>query len=172
MTTPAKQAIEAELDAARAEFHALLQSFGEQDLGRQSKNLRWTNGEVLFHAAFAFMLLPWLIGIVRVSRRLPARYSGAFAKALNFSTPAFNLVNWLGPRIGGRVFNGPRLSGLYDRTHRRILRRLRRLSEEELRSGMPYPSRWDPLFDDYMTIEQLVAYPIAHFRFHVGQLSR
>jgi hypothetical protein len=52
------------------------------------------------------------------------------------------------------------------------LRKLARLHEDDLQAGMSYPYRWDPLFDEYMTIERLFAYPIAHFRFHVDQLAR
>ncbi len=167
-----KEAIKAELMTARDEFHALVRSFSEQDLRRQSLNPGWTNGEILFHMTLGFLLLPALVTIAQLWSRAPARYSRAFAGLLNWSTPAFNVVNAIGPRGGGRVLSGGRLERLYDRQHRAILRKLTRLREEELQSGMPYPSRWDPLFEDYMTVEQLFAFPIAHFRFHAGQLAR
>jgi hypothetical protein len=104
--------------------------------------------------------------------RVPTRYARAFANLLNWSTPAFNVINAIGPRLASRVFYGQRLERLYDRQHRAILRKLERLGEDKLHSGMPYPSRWDPLFEDYMTVEKLLAYPIQHFRFHLGQLAR
>jgi hypothetical protein len=118
------------------------------------------------------LLLPALVTNVWFWSRTPARCSTAFARLLDWSTPAFNVVNAIGPRAAARVFYGRRLERLYDRQHRAILRKLTRLRETELQSGMPYPSRWDSLFDDYMTVENVFTYPIAHFRFHVGQLTR
>jgi hypothetical protein len=167
-----KQAVRKELEAARMEFHALAGSFSVGELRRQSLNPGWTNQEIMFHMTLGFLLLPTLIRIVGLWSRAPAQCSRAFADALNWSTPAFNAVNVIGPRIASHVFYGTRLERLYDRQHRAILRRLRRLGADEMQAGMPYPSRWDPLFADYMTVEKLLAYPIEHFRFHAGQLAR
>ncbi len=172
MQTDNKRAIAAVLRANRAEFHALLDSMSAADRRRESLNPGWTNQEVLFHMTFAFMLIPALLWIVRGFGLLPDRYSKAFANLLNAATPAFNVVNAAGARIGCRVVSTARLARLYDRSHRAILKRLSRLSDEDLKSGMYYPARWDALFADFMTIEQILDYPVTHFRFHAGQLAR
>ena len=44
-----QQVMADELAAARAEFHALLDSLSEEDFRRQSLNPGWTNGEILAH---------------------------------------------------------------------------------------------------------------------------
>ncbi|HSE47146.1 MAG TPA: DinB family protein [Gemmatimonadales bacterium] len=172
MESDQKRAIKAELEAARQEFHAVAASFSPRDWNRQSLNPGWTNREILFHMTLGFLLLPVLVTMVGLWAYLPTRYGKAFANMLNWSTPAFNVVNGIGPRLASRVFYGPRLERLYDRRHRAILRKLARVEEHRLQTRMPYPSRWDPLFEDYMTIEKLFAYPIRHFRFHLGQLAR
>lgn len=35
---------------------------------------------------------------------------------------------------------------------------------------MCYSTYWNALFSDYMTLEKLLCYPIAHMRSHAGQL--
>jgi hypothetical protein len=37
---------------------------------------------------------------------------------------------------------------------------------------MYYPTRWDALFGDFMTLEETIAMPITHLRFHRHQISR
>jgi hypothetical protein len=84
----------------------------------------------------------------------------------------FNWVNGLVPRAGGRIFSRERLRRTFDRIYAALIKLLGSIKEDELDSGMYYPDKWDPLFDEYMTLEKLFYYPIRHFEFHVGQLSR
>jgi hypothetical protein len=165
-------AIAEALKANRADFHALVESMSAEDIERPSLNPGWTNREVLFHATFGFVLVPTLFWLIRGFDRLPRSYSRTLANVLNFSTPVFNVVNAAGARIGGRLISPAHLERLYDWAHPQILRRLSRLGESELQSGMYYPSRWDGLFHDYMTLDQLLTYPLDHYRFHLSQLSR
>ncbi|HEX9681403.1 MAG TPA: DinB family protein, partial [Anaerolineales bacterium] len=58
--------IESELASARASFHALLDSLSDEGWARRSRNPGWTNGEIVFHIAFAFMLLRSLVPMVRI----------------------------------------------------------------------------------------------------------
>lgn len=44
------------LETARATFHTLLESLTEGDFKKQSHNPGWTNGEILAHMTFGFML--------------------------------------------------------------------------------------------------------------------
>lgn len=166
-----KEAIRAELEATRAAFHALSHSLSAADRRQQSRNAAWTNGEVLFHITFAFMLLPSLLWLVRLFGRLPRQWSKPFAALLNLSTPIFNRVNAIGPHLGGRLFRGGRLDRRYDWIHARILRLLDAIPDEEMQRGMYYPDRWDSLFHRYMTLADLFLYPTTHFRFHRDQLE-
>ncbi len=172
MQSERKATVVGALKANRAEFHALLESMSADQLRAPSLNPGWTNREVLFHATLAFLLLPTLFWLLSLFTRLPRRYSRAFANGLNFATPVFNPVNAMGARIGGHLISPARLELLYGWAQRRTLRRLAKLSDADLMAGMYYPSRWDALFTEYMTLEQLLAYPIEHYHFHVGQLTR
>jgi hypothetical protein len=167
-----KGAIKAELAQSRSEFHALLVSLSEKDLERRSKNEGWTNGAILFHMMFAFILIMPLVKIMRLFNQLPKQYSKKFANILNFSTVPFNWINGLAPRMGGRIFTRKRFGVWFDKVYASLMKILDSVNENEWESGMYYPDKWDPLFDEYMTLEKQFYYPIRHLEFHVGQLSR
>ncbi len=166
-----KDAIRDELEATRTAFHALSDSLSEADRQRRSTNAAWTNGEVLFHITFAFMLLPKLMWLIRFFGRLPKQWSKPFAMLLNFSTPVFNWINGLAPHGGARLYHGQRLDRKYDREHAHILHLLNTLPDAELQRGMYYPDKWDGLFRPYMTLADLFVYPTIHFRFHRDQIA-
>ena len=58
-----------------------------------------------------------------------------------------------------------------DRVIASLRRRLARESDDALRCGMHFPTRWDPFFKDYMTLEAVYWYPGQHFDFHAHQLT-
>ena len=166
-----RERIRAELEDARAQFHAVLDSLTEADWRAPSRNPAWNNGQLLFHMAFGFVLIPPLFGMIRFWSRRSRRSSRAFASVLDFSTPVFNWVNALGPKGGGRVYDRRRLGRKFDRVHAKILRRLDSVRDNEWGAGMYYPRRWDPTFGEFMTYEALFRYPVAHFRHHLRHLS-
>ena len=167
-----KRAIRSELESARSQFHALLNSLSADDVQRQSMNPGWTNREILFHMAFAFMLIPRLIFIVRLFGKLPDHYSRWFANLLNNSTGFFNWINAFGARGGGKISTRKGLGQKFDNTLNSILEVLDSIPDEEMKLGMHYPSKWDQLFSEYMTLEEIFYYPIRHFRFHIKQIAR
>lgn len=73
-----KKVIRMELDAAHSAFHALLDSLSEEDLQEKSLNPSWTNGEVLAHVTFGFIILNVLLPMARIWRRLPKNLSKPF----------------------------------------------------------------------------------------------
>ncbi len=163
--------IESELASARASFHSLLDSLSDEDWARRSHNPGWTNGEIVFHMAFAFMLLQGLVPMVRIWGRLPKACSKAFAGSLNAATALFNWVNGLGPRGGARLYNRDRIGRKYDSVHASLLRTLAGVKQDEWGRGMYYPDRWDGLFEEYMTLEKVFRYPTVHLRFHLKQIN-
>jgi hypothetical protein len=60
----------------------------------------------------------------------------------------------------------------FDRAHAAVLASLDAIGDDAWGRGMHYPTRWDGLFDDYMTLEKLFRYPTAHFAFHRAQIRR
>jgi hypothetical protein len=118
-----------------------------------------------------YLLIPFLVPILRLFARLPARCSMLFARALDACTGLFNLVNGLGPRFAARVFKRERLLAQFERQHASIMKMVASTRDQDWELGMEYPSRWEPLFGHYMTLEDVFRYPTIHFAFHVDQLA-
>lgn len=165
------QTITSELLAAQAQFHAVLDSLSDRDWRQRSCNPGWTNGDVLFHMALGFFLLPVLLPLIRLAGRLPQGATRPFAALLNQATGPFNWINGRAPRLGSRLFRRRSLATVYDWVIRRTLRIVCQLRPDEWQRGMWYPSRWDLLFRDYMTMDDLLRYPIVHMQFHIDQLA-
>lgn len=170
VTGSPREALRAELETSRSEFQELLASIGERDWRVRSLNRGWTNGELLFHIALGFFLMTPLVIVMNIFAILPRRCSRAFAALLNLTTPLFNWINGLGPRIGARILNARRLSRTFDRVHRSTLRRLDSIGTAAWSRGMHYPRRWDPRFQDFMTMEDVFHYPTIHFHHHRAQI--
>jgi hypothetical protein len=56
-----------------------------------------------------------------------------------------------------------------DRVIASLQRKLARESDDSLRRGMHFPTRGDPFFKDYMTVEDVYRYPGKHSDFHKRQ---
>jgi hypothetical protein len=167
-----KEDILSQLHAARTAFHALLDSLSEQDFHKQSLNPGWTNGEILAHITFGFIIINVLLPMARLWGRLPKDSSKWFAWLLNASTGPFNWVNAIGARGQGRVFTRTRVGKIYDRAHVALLKKINSVRDNEWTRGMYYPTKWDANFDEFMTLEKLFQYPVVHFDFHAKQISR
>ena len=167
-----KEEIRAELEAARAKFHKALASLSEQDFQRQSLNAGWTNGEILAHMTFGFIIINVLLPMARLWGRLPKGSSKWFAWLLNAFTGPFNWINALGARGQGRFFTRNRVGKIYDRTYFSLLKKINSIKDDEWERGMYYPTKWDSNFSEFMTLEKLFHYPVIHFHFHLEQIAR
>jgi hypothetical protein len=166
-----RQAIHQELEQARTTFHRLLDEATDVDLRRGTDGTRWTNGQLLFHMLFGYILIPPLLALIRVFGRLPPGASRVFARLLNAGTRPFDVVNYLGPVGGARVLGRRRMAAVFDRVIAWLHRRLDAEREADLALAMHYPTRWDPFFQDVMTVADLYRYPTQHFDFHRRQLT-
>jgi hypothetical protein len=171
MKTKREEILE-QLNAARATFHQLLNSLSEQDFHKQSLNAGWTNGEILAHITFGFMIVNVLLPMARLWGKLPRVSSRPFAWLLNVVTGPFNWFNALGARGQGKVFTRKRIGKIYDRSYFSLVKKINSIKEEEWERGMYYPTKWDPNFHEFMTLEKLFHYPVAHFNFHLAQIAR
>ena len=167
-----KESILEELEATHASFHCLLASLSDQEFQRQSLNQGWTNGEILAHMTFGFMIVNILLPLARLWGRLPRWSSRWFAWLLNALTGPFNWFNALGARGQGKVFTPERAARIFDRVHLSLLKKVNSIHDQEWERGMYYPTRWDDNFDEFMTLEKLFHYPVKHFNFHLRQISR
>ena len=164
-----KDAIRRELETARSEFHALLDSLSDEGWERQSLNPAWTNGHLLFHITLGFGLIPSLLPLIRLFGRLPLGYSRPFASLLNWFTPLFNRVNAIAPLVGVRIYSRESLGKKFDSVLDAIVKRLDLTVDEEWESGMYAPVKWEPRFAEYMKIEDFFRYPVVHFQHHKTQ---
>lgn len=167
----ARSQVRAELEESRCEFHAALAALPDEAWAQPSANSAWTNGQLLFHITFAFILVTPLFRIMRLFAWLPPIVSRVFAGALDISTALFNRINALGPRVGARIYDRETVAQRYDRAQMSIVKSLEHLQATAWQLGMYYPRRWDPRFKEYMRIEDLVRYPIHHQRHHLDQLN-
>ena len=101
--------IRAELEQARATFHALVQSAGEEELGQQSNGTRWTNQQLLFHIMFGHMLVRSLLILVKCFSRLPLSFSRVLARFLDVLAGPLKLVNYWGSCAGSRLYRDERM---------------------------------------------------------------
>ncbi len=168
----AARLIRADLDATRASVRSLLDSFSKEDWSRQSLNPGWTNGEVMAHMVFGFVVVVILLPLTRLWGRLPKDSSRSFARMLNRFAGPFNRVNAFGARMQGRMFAPDRVRAVYDRAEGWLLKKAASIGDAEWERGMYYPTRWDSNFSEFMTVEKLFRYPVSHFNFHLGQIAR
>ena len=162
----------AQLANARESFYALLDSLSEKDFQMPSHNTGWTNGEIIAHMTFGFVILNVLLPMARLWGKLSKSSSKWFAGLLNALTGPFNWVNALGARGQGKVFTHKRIRNIYDRAHFSLVRKVDSIKEDEWERGMYYPTKWDKDFDEFMTLEKLFHYPVRHFNFHLKQIAR
>ena len=160
-----------EMVQASQAFHLLLDSATVAELSRPSNGTRWTNGQLLFHMLFGYMIVLRLIVLVRIFGRLPDSFSRVFAGVLQASTRPFHLINYLGSAVGPRILGYAAMGRRFDRVVAKLLQRLEGESDSDLTQGMYYPTSWDPYFKPYMTLADVYRYPTQHFEHHRRQLT-
>ena len=84
---------------------------------------------------------------------------------------AFDVINYYGSCAAALVYNHRRMGAKMDRVIAALQRKLAREPEGAFYRGMQFPTRWDPFFKDYMTLEDVYRYPGQHFDFHKHQLA-
>jgi hypothetical protein len=166
-----RAALAADLERARVDFHHLLDVAADDDWGKPTLETRWTNEQLLFHMVFGYMIVQRLLILVRVFGRLPDPVSRGFAGILNAATPQFDVVNFYGSCMAARVYNRNRMGAKLDLVIDSLQRPLVREHDSAFRSGMHYPTRWDPYFRDYMTLADIYHYPGEHYDHHRRQLT-
>ncbi|MEO7351302.1 MAG: DinB family protein [Marmoricola sp.] len=166
-----RQRIHADLERVRADLHLLVAGAATPELRRRTDGSRWTNGQMLWHMAFGFLIVRRLLPLVRLFGHLPAPFSRTFAAVLNAGTRPFHHINYLGSVGGALVFHGPRLTRQLDHTIDLLHRLLDAESESALGRRMYFPVGWDPFFHDTMTLAEVYAYGSQHYDFHRAQLT-
>jgi len=76
-------------------FHRLLDSATVAELSRPSNGTKWTNGQLLFHMLFGYLIVVRLLVLVRIFGRLPDGVSRVFrgrARGLGQDFPCHQLL--------------------------------------------------------------------------------
>jgi hypothetical protein len=163
--------IAADLVACRADLHELLAGATAERLGARSEGTAWTNEQLLFHMVFGFLVVRRLLPLVRFMSARPASVRRAFAGVLDAGRRPFHFVNYAGSCGGAMVFDHARMGWLHDRTIDHLVRSLQQEPEERLGRGMAFPTSWDPYFTSFMSLAEVYAYPVLHYRHHRAQLT-
>ena len=166
-----REVVRDEMEQARETFHRLLDSATVAELSRPSNGTKWTNGQLLFHMLFGYLIVVRLLVLVRIFGRLPNSVSRVFASALESSTRPFHVINYLGSVAGPRLLGYAGMGRRLDRVVAKLLHHLDGESDSELSRGMHYPTSWDPYFKAYMTLADVYRYPTQHFEHHRRQLT-
>ncbi|MDX8142097.1 DinB family protein [Lentzea sp. BCCO 10_0061] len=164
-------AVHDDFDRVAAAFRVLLDGATDDELRRRSSGTRWSNRQLLFHMLLVFLIMRALLALARIVAWLPDWFGRGWAKLLNAATKPFDAVNFVGSWVGGGVMPRKAMVVLCDHTVAAMHRRLDHESESGLAKGMPYPTRWDPFFREFMTVADLYRLPVQHFDFHRDQLS-
>ncbi|NIK59860.1 DinB family protein [Kribbella shirazensis] len=166
-----RQSVHDELERARADFRQLVESADEEGLRRPSNGTRWNNRQLLFHMLLGYLIIRALLRLVRIFGRLPKGASRAYARLLNAGTRPFDQVNFLGSYAAGHTVSPERMVIMFDHVISKLHQRLDAESDTDLARGMHYPTRWDPFFNDYMTLADVYHFSTQHYDFHRRQLT-
>ncbi|WP_020501430.1 MULTISPECIES: DinB family protein [Pseudonocardiaceae] len=166
-----KQAVHDDMERARVSFHRLLNAATDADLRKPSNGTRWNNRQLLFHMLLGYLIIRALVTLAKVFDRRPSGAGRGFARALNAATTPFDLVNYAGSYLGGTALTRKQMASRFDRVIAALHRRLDAETEADLVRGMHYPTRWDPFFQEFMTLANIYRFPTQHFDFHMRQLT-
>jgi len=168
-----RASIHQNMERARASFHQLLDEAADGDLGRGSNGTRWTNEQLHFHMLFGYLIVRALLPLVRVFGRLPDNCRQ------NLRLPPQRCQQTIRHRQLPRIMH--RRNDIQPKTNGHQTRPRHRLSapqpsldaetEERLRRAMAFPARWDPYFEDTMTLADVYQYATQHFDHHRQQLT-
>jgi DinB superfamily len=169
--SPSREAVRAELERARQQFHELLDPSTPERLARPSNGTRWTNGQLLFHMLFGYLITRNLRVVVMVVARLPLPAQRGFAGLLNAATGPFHQINYWGSCWGYRLVTARRMGRWCDRVIGSLQHHLATDSDDALARSMAFPVRWDPYFTNRMSLADVYHYATLHFDHHRRQLT-
>jgi len=152
-----------DLEAARRDFHHLLDSVPEVFYHHPSSNPAWTIGDVLYHITLGPPALRFEIWMVIHANRL-------FQLALNeFTAKVFNRVNAIFARHPKRITRQSLLKA-YEAGHAGLTSSLKRASEEDLKKSVTYPEAFVTELAGQISAEHLYRYVRGHFEIHAEQI--
>lgn len=160
-----KDEIRIELIQTCEAYHALLAEIPEEAFSGPSDNPAWTIGEVLFHMSLAPRFMTTDLKMI-ISRPWLAKPFATLVPQSSFD----RLNDWY-TRYGARNLSRSFLAEQYDKAHRRVLKSLEALQEEDFQKSVMYPG-YDPTLSGDVTVERLYHYIKQHFEAHAEQIRK
>jgi hypothetical protein len=150
---PDSNAIRAELEATKADFHRLLDSLKEDDWKAKSANPAWSVGQLMWHLGRGMEFFPQAIEYCR--------------KGKGPNPPAFliGFGNVMQTRLGSRGATPTSVREKYDAAHSKLLAALQGIREDE------WGKRARIYQNDY-TIASVFADVAEHFREHEADILK
>jgi hypothetical protein len=159
------------MERSRIEFKDLVGQATPAELRRRSDGTRWTNRQLLFHMLFGYQIVRALMPLVHAFGKRPDSWSRHFAAILNAGHRPFHVINYVGSCGGGEVIPKSIMIKLMERTIHSLQHKLDGETEKGLALTMHFPTRWDPYFQDTMSVLDVYHYGTQHFDHHHKQLT-
>ena len=152
-TSPAREAIGAELESTRSQYHELLSSLSDEDWKKKSANPAWNVRQLMWHLA-------WAGGFT--ASGIEACRKGKGTNPPNWIADAAN--TWI-TRIGSRGANRQSLGEKYDAAHQKVLASLEGVQDDEWQKSAR-------VFNRDMTIEKTFQDMTEHFKEHEADIKK
>jgi hypothetical protein len=148
-----REAVRAEIEAARTGFHELLASLSPDDFKKKSANSGWSNGQLCWHIAWAIGFLP---GGVQRSRT---------GKNLNLPRGLYNVINPIYTRWSARGATPEKVARSYDDAHAKLLATLETIRDDEWDKGAKIAGTYETVADQYKI-------PMSHLEEHRADILK
>lgn len=156
--------LQAEIEIVRRKFHQLLVTVPEEALRLPSRELGWTNGELLY----SMCLAPTIIKTI-LKQNANVRWSRpAFPKIVTGSL--VQLTSEMLIRSSARNATRLAIARAYDQTNSQILELLGWISEDDFEKQLVVYEP-NPLPPNQITVKQLFRYVTNHFETYSGQIK-
>lgn len=152
-TSPTREAIRAELETTRTQYHELRNSLSDQDWNKKSANPAWNVRQLMWHLAWAG---GFTVDGVESCRK---------GKGWNPPNLIADRANTLITRIGARGATRQSVGEKYDEAHQKVISCLDGVQDAEWQKRAR-------VFSRDMTIEKTFRDMVEHFKEHEGDIKK
>jgi uncharacterized damage-inducible protein DinB len=151
--SPTREAIRAELEATRSQYHELRNSLSDEDWNKKSGNPAWNVRQLMWHMA-------WTGGYT-----VQGVESCRKAKGTNPPNWIADRANTMITRIGARGATKQSVGEKYDEAHQKVIACLEGVQDDEWQKGAR-------VFNRDMTIEKTFRDMVEHFKEHEADIKK
>jgi len=151
--SPTREALRADLEATRSQYHELLNSLSEEDWNKKSGNPAWNVRQLMWHMAWAGGYTQQGVDSCR--------------KGKGFNPPNWiaDRANTLMTRVGSRGATKQSVGEKYDEAHQKVIASLEGVQDDEWQKSAR-------VFNRDMTIETTFRDMVEHFKEHEADIKK